>query len=300
MVYADNEFKESDIYKYAFDYTALGMAVVNIKLQYLDVNKAYCDIIGYSKEELFKINFKTFTHPDDRNADEPFIRKLMDGKIDHFDSIKRYIHKNGHIIWGKATVRLIRNKLGKPLFYVTQIQDITSMINSEKELQMIANIDYLTGCLNRRAFMQRLSMEMERANRENTALSLILADVDNFKSINDTCGHIAGDKVLYQISQIFLGNIRSYDAVGRYGGEEFIMCLPGATIDMAQLIAERMRRLIEGTDFLPDSDKKVATTCSFGVVGYDSSLDKDIDNMILRVDKVLYKAKLIKNIVCKA
>ncbi len=300
MIHGDDEFREYDIYKLAFDYTALGMAVVNLQLQYIDVNKAYCDIIGYTKEELFNINFKKFTHPDDREVDEPFIRQLMEGKIDHFNNTKRYIHKKGHIVWGKATVRLFRDKMGKPLFFITQIQDITSLINSEMELQRIANIDYLTGCLNRRAFIQRLSVEMERAKRENTTLSVILADMDNFKSINDTYGHITGDQVLQKVSRIFLKSSRPYDFVGRYGGEEFIMCLPGAYVREAYHIAERMRCLIEGMGFILDSSKEVMITCSFGVAGFNPTFDKDIDSMILRVDKVLYRAKLTKNAVFQA
>lgn len=300
MICVDEEFKEHDIYKYAFNYTALGMAIVNTNIQYIDVNKAYCDIIGYSREELLKINFREFTHPDDRDIDDPLIRELIEGKTDHFDTIKRYIHKKGHIIWGKATVCLIRDKQGNPLFYVTQIQDITSLINSEKELQRIANIDYLTGCLNRRAFIQQLSLEMERAKRGCTALSVILADVDNFKRINDTYGHVTGDQVLHKISQMFLESCRPYDSVGRYGGEEFIMCLPGATVDEAYNIAERLRRMIKDLDFLLDPAQKEVMTCSFGVAGFDPSSDKDIDSMVLKVDKGLYRAKTTKNTVFRA
>jgi len=115
------------------------------------------------------------------------------------------------------------------------------IINLERRILELANTDPLTGLLNRRAFMERMEQEMSRAQREKKPFSFILADIDHFKRVNDTYGHQVGDLVLQRFTRQLQTCARPYDFLGRYGGEEFVVCLAGADRLQAGLVAERMR-----------------------------------------------------------
>ncbi len=173
---------------------------------------------------------------------------------------------------------------------------------AKEEAERLAYTDYLTGLYNRRAFISMLKMEVDRAKRKKEKLSLILLDVDNFKEINDTYGHLAGDKVLQEISQIISSNLRTYDFVGRYGGEEFIICLPDTSEGQALTIAERIRGLIADTTvIIPDLEKAIHITVSMGITSWAPEEDGELDMLIKKADAELYEAKKMgRNKVCLA
>jgi two-component system cell cycle response regulator len=165
------------------------------------------------------------------------------------------------------------------------------IIRLEDQIMQLALTDSLTGLLNRRAFIDRLDGELERYKRLGAPLSLIMADLDDFKKVNDNYGHLVGDEVLKGVAKCFVDSLRKYDFVGRYGGEEFIICLPGVKIKQAVLVAERLR--INMRDLVVYKDKKplkLKLTSSFGV----SSLGEDIfdiHTLTKKADEALYLAK---------
>jgi len=176
------------------------------------------------------------------------------------------------------------------------------IIRLEREVRRLASTDPLTGILNRGAFMDRLAQEINRCGREHAPLSLIMADIDHFKKVNDIHGHQAGDRVLQGFAGTLRDALRSYDFVGRYGGEEFTICLPH-TDDMAcREVAERIRKEVEDRSFtLPDKGGDIGVTASFGVASRDPGSDEDLDSIIKRADKSLYRAKACgRNAVCMA
>jgi len=155
------------------------------------------------------------------------------------------------------------------------------------ELQELATHDSLTGVFNRRHFFKLASNEIERANRYHQNLSVILFDIDHFKSVNDTYGHPKGDSVLQSIAQRCRTNLRDVDIIGRYGGEEFIILMPSTDMTNAAIAAERLRWgvLQENID-----TGNGPLTISLGVAAYDENC-KDIDDLLARADKALYSAK---------
>lgn len=166
------------------------------------------------------------------------------------------------------------------------------IIELEQNILQMANTDYLTGLLNRRAFMERMEGEVNRVIREKLALGIIILDIDYFKRINDIYGHQAGDLVLQEISACLVRSCRRYDFVGRYGGEEFIVCLPGADFEKTFIIAERMRSSIEKHQiFLEQNNEYVNVTASFGIVGIPPGILKTADELIRQADDALYQAK---------
>lgn len=158
-----------------------------------------------------------------------------------------------------------------------------------QDMYRSANLDGLTGVLNRRSFMARLEEELAAARRHHTEYSLALLDVDHFKSVNDRFGHPAGDAVLVELGRRLKEALRTEDLVGRYGGEEFVVLLRQVPFANAQATAERIRALVEATPFtLPDGTKLPVTTS----IGLSRLLvDKEIDGTLESADQALYQAK---------
>jgi diguanylate cyclase (GGDEF)-like protein len=157
------------------------------------------------------------------------------------------------------------------------------------EIEKLATTDGLTGLYNHRRFQEKLSDEFRRLNRYSSPVSLILADIDYFKKVNDTYGHPAGDLVLKGVSKIIREQIRDMDVPARYGGEEFAVILPGTEAEGAKNIAERLRRAVMDTTFSPDG-KSLQVTISIGIATapFDA---KNKEELIERADKALYHAK---------
>ena len=148
--------------------------------------------------------------------------------------------------------------------------------------------DSLTGIANRRIFLESLGGAISFAQRHQTPLSIIMADLDDFKSVNDTFGHNAGDQVLQAFATLLMENSRQEDLAARFGGEEFIMMLPGTGAEEAAVLGERLRRRLAGDD-LPGFSIRV--TASFGVAAYQPG--DTMDGFIERADQALYDAKML-------
>lgn len=168
---------------------------------------------------------------------------------------------------------------------VAIVRDATERVDTEKRLKQLATTDTLTGICNRRSFDDTLEREVNRATRFSSPLSLILFDIDHFKRINDTFGHPTGDRVLAQLAGAVGSTIRTTDLFARWGGEEFVVLLPGSDLDSAHQLAEKLRLLLENQPF-PEVGQ---VTCSFGVAEYAPG--DNADGLLKKVDLCLYQAK---------
>jgi len=173
---------------------------------------------------------------------------------------------------------------------ILDLQD--QLIRTQAALQFQATHDALTGLLNHGAIQDALHSEMERATRMQTALGVIMVDLDHFKQVNDTLGHLAGDEVLRSVGQRLASAVRVYDSVGRYGGEEFLILAPGCAPPELVTQAERMRVLIASEPFRTRAGE-IRLTASFGVVGANLSGGDSLDRegLLRAADAVLYEAK---------
>lgn len=172
---------------------------------------------------------------------------------------------------------------GIAIFLVTSY-----MIDSNKQLNELASIDLQTNMLNRRALFEKAENQISYLKRTNKKASIILTDIDHFKSINDKYGHDAGDQAIQQFSNTIKKCIREYDIAARYGGEEFIIFLPDSDIQTAMKVANRIRTECESNNLLYQ-DKSISFTASFGVS--DFHLYREFDFSIQLADKALYAAK---------
>lgn len=135
---ADDPLDPNSLFQSAFEFAAIGMALVSPEGKWLRVNRAICEITGYSEAELLERTFQDITHPDDLEADLENVRKMLAGEIKTYQMEKRYFHKNGSIVWILLSVSLVRTKPGEPLFFISQIQDITRQKASEDKLAKAA------------------------------------------------------------------------------------------------------------------------------------------------------------------
>jgi diguanylate cyclase (GGDEF)-like protein len=176
---------------------------------------------------------------------------------------------------------------------IEKAYDLQSAVSDRNRLEALARTDPLTGCLNRRALSEALDTELDRARRYDLAISLLLADIDRFKEINDTRGHVTGDSVLRQIGEILRREARSVDIVARYGGEEFVVVMPETGLQGAANFAERLRKRIEGHDFADPGMDPLSLTISIGLATYPEPDDriKSADSFVDRADQALYRAK---------
>jgi len=169
-------------------------------------------------------------------------------------------------------------------------QDITERKRMEEELERQAHYDYLTELCNRRYFIKRAENELSRVARYGGELSLIMFDIDHFKLINDTHGHNTGDLVLQKIAAISRDALRKIDIIGRIGGEEFVILLPGTGKRQAIDVAERLRATIEEGEIHSQDGIPIRFTASFGVASLNGT-SMDIDQLLILGDAALYRAK---------
>ncbi len=164
------------------------------------------------------------------------------------------------------------------------------LLEAREALREQATHDGLTGLLNRASILELLQNELARAGRKKQPVSLLLIDLDRFKQINDTYGHQAGDAVLREVARRMKAVVRRYDAIGRYGGEEFLIVLPGCDGDAASAQAERVREAVAASPITAGAGS-IAVTSSIGVSWRGHTCDSDIDGLVREADLALYRAK---------
>jgi two-component system, cell cycle response regulator len=173
---------------------------------------------------------------------------------------------------------------------IERAYDLEAAKSDREHLERLASTDPLTGCLNRRAMLDKLEAELDRARRYDLELTLLMIDLDWFKEINDTRGHLVGDTVLRQLGDALRHEARSVDVVARYGGEEFTLVLPETGKEGGTAFAERIRVLIESHNFADEGDPLRATV-SIGVATFTQGEDASVESMIADADAALYRAK---------
>jgi two-component system cell cycle response regulator len=168
--------------------------------------------------------------------------------------------------------------------------DLENAVMGQEQMRHLAETDPLTNCFNRRALMEKLEQEMDRAARYATMLTGMMVDIDNFKQINDTHGHLVGDRVLKQLSALLKREQRSVDIVARYGGEEFVVLLPETTNTESRNFAERILRRVATHDF-GESGQPVRVTISIGIASFPDERVSDGESLLQLADTHLYRAK---------
>lgn len=279
----------------------LGFWDWNIVTDKVERNEQWAKMLGYSLEDIKKTThqWSDFIHPADRDKAWQSIHDVLEGRLKSHHLEYRMLHKDGSIRWILDQANIMqRDADGKPTRMSGTHSDVTERKEMEMKLLQQANVDYLTLASNRGYFMEQAELELNRAIRYGSPLSLLMLDIDFFKQVNDTHGHKAGDIVLKKLVEVCRETLREVDVIGRIGGEEFAILLPETPCGEAVEVAERLRQVMENTKVPLDGGLPIRFSLSIGVTSLNSSED-NVDVLLNLADKALYKAKKSgRNKVC--
>jgi diguanylate cyclase (GGDEF)-like protein/PAS domain S-box-containing protein len=280
--------KSEFMFRSQFDLGRTGLAITSLEKGWLKVNQALVEITGYSKDELFNMTWAELTHPDDLDSDLSLFEKLVAGEIDSYRMDKRYIQKSGSIVYVHITVASYQ-KSGQIEFFIASIQDITERVLSEKKIRKLAHHDILTGLPNRVMAQSRFEHSMQSAQRKGTLVCIMFLDLDEFKNINDSLGHSAGDTYLIEISNRLTRIVRKSDTICRQGGDEFLIILDSIT-DEEQLlgVAEKVLEQIKAPYSISGVDVSISVSIGIAIAPGDGD---DFETLCRHADMAMYQAK---------
>ncbi len=403
----------------AFSSAALGMALVSLEGRWLDVNDALCRLLGYTRAELMQVDFRHLAHPDDTEGELEHVPGLLQGLHAHYHLEKRYLRRDGSIVWARLSVSLVRDERDEPLYFVAHIQDVTGERTSEqrvldaeqrsritldavadlvlsvdlqgriehanaaagralggaddcplqgraisevlkltteyaphslldasvlldphsnavdlhsdlllvqgeqrvpvdlsqawlhddagrlsggvwvirdvtqlrarqREAQQLAELDPLTNLVNRRGFEAHLQQAIAHLERTGQAASLMFIDLDQFKPVNDTWGHLAGDAVLWAVANVLRQGVRDSDVVARLGGDEFAVILVGCSLKRARRIGDDLLQTIAGLG-IPWEQQRIGIGVSIGIAAIRPGMQ--VADAVAAADTQCYLAK---------
>ncbi|HKJ37417.1 MAG TPA: diguanylate cyclase [Anaerolineales bacterium] len=296
------ELKEANVnlteserkYRSIFDGSKDMIFIASLDEQIKDANPTSEEILGYTRDELLQMKMSDIVI---HHRDKEKIENTLRGNEIVRDYELELRRKNGSIIHGLVTLTIRRNDSGEPFELQGNIHDISARIDAETEryramtFEQLSITDPLTNIYNRRIFDEMAVKEWERAKRSQSALTVVLFDVDRFKQVNDTYGHLTGDQVLINLADLCLSNMRSMDVFARYGGEEFVVLMPDADAQSAHQTIERLRTIVETTPLANSENPDLFVTISAGIVTWDGKESLDIQTLLARADEALYTSK---------
>ncbi len=281
---------KEQLYSAVFAHAAVGIARVGLDGSWLDCNQRLCDIVGYPRDELLRSSFQAITHEEDLNSDLELLQHTLAGNRDSYSMEKRYLHKDGHVVWANLTVSLVRSDSGEPQYFVSIVDDISNQKQEARTLEFRTERDALTLFHSRYALDEKAAAELYRAQHSNAPLAVLMLDVDRFRDVNERHGHSAGDHVLRAVADVIRDSLRERDLAFRYGGEEFLLLLPRSDLDEAKALGERLRLLLNAHRIPMEQDTALAITVSIGVACYPGD-GTDTETLIDSADQALYAAK---------
>jgi diguanylate cyclase (GGDEF)-like protein/PAS domain S-box-containing protein len=257
-------------------------------------NSKFNEMFGYSAEEASALGPLDLVCADDRPLVAENIRKRLSGEVTQVHYQFRGLRKNGAAI----DIELYSSTMdigGRPTL-ISLLMDVTERTRAAREVQLLQEQlreqsirDPLTGLYNRRYLEETLSRELELATRQHHSVSVVMGDLDHFKSVNDRYGHLAGDEVLRYFGKLLQQSARASDIYCRYGGEEFLLLLPQMSGELAVERAEHLRQTLASTP-VPYAAGVIPVTASFGVAAFPGDGTSG-DDLIAAADQALYAAK---------
>jgi diguanylate cyclase (GGDEF)-like protein/PAS domain S-box-containing protein len=276
-------------FRNAFDYAAIGMALVSPQGAWLRVNRSLCELIGYSEQELLDSNFQTVTHADDLGNDLANLYRLMQGETPTCQVEKRYVHRQGQIVWALSSVSLLRDSDNQPAHFIFQIQDITERKRAEAALQSLSLVDELTGLYNRRGFLAVTEQHLAAIRRSERVPVILYADLDGLKVINDSLGHREGDRALVNAAEIFKEIFRNSDIVARFGGDEFVVLAAISPEEDAESLTRRLQEKFSANNARRNCPYDLSI--SVGLAHFDDEESHSIEELMARADRAMYEDK---------
>lgn len=286
-----NALKESEErFRSAFAHAPIGIGLVSRQGKWLKVNHALSEILGYEADELLSMEFQTMMFPEDLGGTLVKIHELMAGRIASCQMEQRYMHKTGRTVWTLWSVSAAGDIRSENSNLIFQLQDITDKKIAEQKLQHEATHDALTGLPNRALFMRRLEEALERSRHDpKYQVSVLFIDLDRFKFVNDSLGHLIGDQLLIGIADRLRQCMRPPDIVARLGGDEFMILVEGRYYaERITRIADRIQRQFDKPFDL--YGQEVYSSASIGILRASEN-HMTSEDVMRDADTAMYQAK---------
>lgn len=236
--------RRADGFEEVFEQAPIGTGLLDMQGRWLLVNRALCEITGYTAEELVGKRFEGIIHPEDADNDAADRARLLAGEISALQVHKRYFDASGETVSAIVSMSLVRDRDGAPLHFIAQLQDVSARRELEEQLLGLADHDPLTGLRNRRLFEHDLQLQLGRCQRYGETAGLMVIDLDGFREVNRVHGAVVGDEMLKAVARALSRRLRATDLIGRIGGDELAVLLPHADDEGMAVVAEGLRRVI--------------------------------------------------------
>lgn len=283
----DAQIEAEARFRAAFERSPLGIGLITLEGDILDVNAAFSAMTGRPEGELIGLNLELLVHPDDRERmlEEGAARLL--GGSDKPPSPARLVQPDGRVVWMMSDLSLVTNPDGTPEYTIVLLADVTERIKLEERLEYQAFHDPLTQLANRARLHSLLEQAWER-RAASGELALLFVDLDRFKQVNDSLGHVAGDELLLLVARRLERSVRAGDAVARFGGDEFVVICENITSrDEALQIAGRIRESLARTYRLSSGEATIAASVGIAIDDEQTS----VDDLLRDADMAAYRAK---------
>lgn len=273
----------------AFEHAAIGMALVALDGRFLQANEVVATMLGLQGEAISRHSFRDLCHPGDRGVLDEYLDRLAADTLPTFQVELRMLTPDGRLVWTLLSVSAVRDAKGAPRYHIVQMQDVTARRSAEAQLVFVAYNDALTGVSNRAQINRQLEQSLAFCRRRDEKLAVMFIDLDNFKLVNDSHGHQAGDALLREVARRLRGTVREADSVGRLGGDEFVVVLPGIEDDQA--VASVCAKLIAAMEApFYFEGQQMQASCSIGVSRYPQDAVTS-DRLLVTADDAMYRAK---------
>ena len=269
-----------------FQQAGIGAGIMDLAGIPRRVNAAGCKIMGRPEEMLVDHDWNDYRHPDDMPLGEAMkARGLSD--TDEYNDERRFLRPDGSIVWTLLHVTRVRDDSGRPEYYLCQLEDITERKQMEDELSHQALHDSLTGLANRALLGDRLQQSLAGMRQRGTQLGVIFLDLDDFKLVNDSLGHSAGDQLLSLVAARLSGIVRHSDTISRFGGDEFVVVCDDASIEQTERTAERVLNAVREPYEI--GNREINVTASVGIAIADAG--SSAESLLRDSDSAMYLAK---------
>ncbi|HEY9288048.1 MAG TPA: PAS domain S-box protein [Candidatus Dormibacteraeota bacterium] len=288
-VKAEEDLRASErLFRSLFNESPAGQILSSSDRRIVAVNRAFCEMTGYTQGEILERGWPAITPPDDQTGIFASFERLWSGELDNMQMERRYLRKDGSVMWGHVSVARVADDQGRARYVIDQVQDISERIEAQRTLEHQALHDALTGLPNRVLARDRLDQAILLARRQHIRVALLIIDLDHFKEVNDSFGHQAGDQLLRQVGERFMAELRDTDTVARLGGDEFAIVLLSTDADSAGLVADKLLASLERPFVVEGQALDVGA--SIGIAIYPEHAD-NADSMMRRADIAMYVAK---------
>ena len=272
-----------------FENAPLGMMLADTSGRIFQANRFAADLLAYSGEDLPGTHLSRFVPASDRTLLLERLEKLISGELPQSHSERRLIAQNGLELWVNLHVVVQRNDEGNPLYFIIQMADISETKRSQDNMERLAFYDTLTNLANRRLYNDRLQQAINNSQRHKRLAALMYLDLDQFKRVNDTLGHDAGDALLKHVAARLQKCVRTQDTVSRPGGDEFTIILDGMdSISTASTIAANILEELRKPVSIAGQQLVVTTSIGISLMPQDG---QDAQTLMRNADMAMYKAK---------